>query len=37
MLKIFRIIKIMKIGTGAKTLKELEKMITDFYKAKGVI
>ena len=37
MLKIFRIIKIMKKGTGAKTLKELEKMITNFYKTKGVI
>ena len=37
MLRVFRIIKIMKVGTGTKTLKELERVITDFYKAKGVI
>lgn len=37
MIRIFRIIKIIKLGTGAKNLKELEKTLVDFYKRKGVI
>ena len=37
MIRIFRIIKIIKLGTGAKNLKELEKILVDFYKMKGAI
>lgn len=36
-IKIIRIIKYLKIGTGLKTIDEIEKCLYDFYKIKGCL